>query len=120
MRLPADENIPGKIIRISAKQGHDVVWARTDCAEWKDTALLELAESDARILLTLDKDFWQIAIQRPAAMKRAGVVLFRTHPATLWNLDPLVRAFAVARLQWAGHVSIVTAGDIQMLSVKNS
>jgi predicted nuclease of predicted toxin-antitoxin system len=38
--------------------GNDVQWARTDCSGWTDVELLDFAEHEARILLTLDKDFW--------------------------------------------------------------
>jgi predicted nuclease of predicted toxin-antitoxin system len=64
MRLLADENFPRPIVEALRDEGNHVLWARTDCPGWKDVVLLECAESDARILTTLDKDFWQIAVQR--------------------------------------------------------
>jgi len=54
----------------------------------KDLAILELAETEARVLLTLDKDFWQIARQRGKLLERAGVLLFRIHLAVPKNLAP--------------------------------
>jgi predicted nuclease of predicted toxin-antitoxin system len=101
MRLLADENFPKPIVEALRAGGHDVLWARTDCAGWKDPVLLDLAESEARILLMLDKDFWQIAVQRRVPLKQSGVVLFRAHPATAEHLDP-------------GHISIIAADGIQM------
>ena len=97
-------------------RGHDVLWARADCAGWKDPVLLDLAESEARIIMTLDKDFWQIAVQRRVPLKQSGVVLFRVHPATPANLDPLVRTFVEANTGWAGHISIIASDGIQMLA----
>jgi predicted nuclease of predicted toxin-antitoxin system len=82
MRLLADENFPKPLIEALRAGGHDVLWARTECAGWKDAAVLDLAESEARIVLTLDKDFWQIALQRRVRLEQSGVVLFRIHPAT--------------------------------------
>ena len=116
MRLLADENFPKPIVDALRAGGHDVLWARTDCAGWKDVVLLELAESDARILPTLDKDFWRIAVRRRTPLKKSGVVLFRVHPAVPENLGPLVRAFVEANWVWAGHLSIVTVAGIQMLA----
>jgi hypothetical protein len=81
---------------------------------------LELAESEARIVLTLDRDFWQIAAQRRIPLEESGVVLFRVHPATAENLDPLVRAFVVADRAWAGHISIIATGGIQMLAARRN
>ena len=64
MLLLADENFPKGIVDLLRAVGQDVVWACTDCRSWKDAALLDFAESEARIILTLDKDFWHIAVQR--------------------------------------------------------
>jgi len=118
MRLLADENFPKPLVEVLRAGGHDVLWARTDCPGWKDIVLLDLAESDARIVLTLDRDFWQIAVQRQIPLEQAGVVLFRVHPATPQNLEPLIRVFIEAGRQWAGQISIVAADGIQILSAR--
>jgi len=96
-----------------------VLWARANCSGWKDVALLDFAESEARIVLTLDKDLWQLAVQRRIPIEYSGVVLFRVHPATPGNLGPLVRGFLGAKKQWAGSVSIVDADGIQMVARKS-
>ncbi len=118
MRLLADENCPKPIVETLRADGHEVLWARTDLAGTSDAALLDLAESEARITLTLDKDFWQIAVQRHNPLEQSGVVLFRVHPATPTNLAPLVRAFGEADTDWTGHVSIITPDGIQMVAVR--
>jgi len=82
MLLLADENFPKGIVDALRAEGNDVLWARADCSGWKDTVLLDFAESDARIILTLDKDSWHIAMQRRVPLKQSGVVLFRIHPVT--------------------------------------
>jgi len=116
MRLLTDENFPKPIVEALRADGHDVLWARTDLAGTSDLALLDLAESEARIVLTLDKDFWQIAVQRRSPLEQSGVVLFRVHPATPENLAPLVRTFGEADTTWAGHISIITVDGIQMVT----
>ncbi len=118
MRLLADENVPNPIVDLLRAEGHDVWWARTDLAGTSDVGLLELAESEARILLTLDKDFWQIAVQRRSPLEKSGVVLFRVHPATAEKLAPLVKAFIEANQMWAGHISIITLDGIQMVAAR--
>jgi predicted nuclease of predicted toxin-antitoxin system len=120
MRLLADENFPKPIVEALRTQGHDVLWARMDLAGWKDLALLDLAESEARILLTLDKDFWQIAVQRRSPLEQSGVVLFRVHPATPDRLGPLVRAFVETCAEWAGQISIVMGDGIQMVAARRA
>jgi predicted nuclease of predicted toxin-antitoxin system len=118
MRLLADENFPKPVVETLRADGHDVLWARTDLAGTSDVALLDRAESEARIILTFDRDFWQIAVQRRSPLEQSGVVLFRVHPATPENLAPLVRAFGDADTTWAGHISIVTVDGIQMVTAR--
>jgi len=118
MRLLADENFPKPTVEALRGDGHDVLWARTHCTGWKDAEILEFAESGSRILLTLDKDFWQIAVQRRPPIEQCGVVLFRVHPATPRNLHSLVRAFVEAEREWAGHISTIAADGIQILAAR--
>jgi predicted nuclease of predicted toxin-antitoxin system len=88
------------------------------CPGLKDCELLERAEADGRLLLTLDKDFWQLALQRPIPLKRCGVILFRVHPAIPENLNPIVSRVLRAEREWIGHVSIVTEDGVEMISVE--
>src|SRR5262245_37391022 len=105
MRILADENFPRRIVSSLREQGHDVLWARADCPNLGDRNLLERAEADGRIVLTLDKDFWQIALQRPIPLRRSGVILFRVFPAIPEMLAPLVDSTLRAELTWTGHIS---------------
>jgi predicted nuclease of predicted toxin-antitoxin system len=116
MRFLADENFPKPIVEALRDDGHDVLWARTDLAGISDVALLDLAEVEGRTVLTLDKDFWQIAVQRRSPLEQSGIVLFRIHPATPVNLAPLVRVFGEAEKTWDGHISIITVDGIQMVA----
>jgi|ERR1700678_2358399 predicted nuclease of predicted toxin-antitoxin system len=117
MLLLADENFPKGIVDALQAEGNDVLWARADCSGWKDAALLDFAESEARTILTLDKDFWHIAIQRRVPLRHSGVVLFRVHPATSENIEPLIRVFVQANRAWAAQISVVSPDGIEMLSV---
>ena len=91
MRLLADENFPLPAIEELRRDGHDVLWARTDAPGAKDPVLLDRAESEGRVLLTLDRDFWQIAIQRKEPLLRSGVILFRVHPAIPASVSAVVK-----------------------------
>jgi predicted nuclease of predicted toxin-antitoxin system len=116
MHLLADENVPASLVGELRSPGHDVIWARTDYAGFRDNDLLEIAETEGRILLTLDKDFLQIALQGPNPLRNAGVVLFRVHPATPATLLALVRWFRAQETDWRGHVSTITARGVHMVS----
>ncbi|HJT89192.1 MAG TPA: DUF5615 family PIN-like protein [Bryobacteraceae bacterium] len=108
MRLLADENFPLPAIDALRQAGHDVLWARLDTPGLSDVALLNAAENDGRILVTLDKDFGQIAVQRRQPLERSGVILFRIPPAVSENITPLVLRTIAAESEWPGHAAVVT------------
>jgi predicted nuclease of predicted toxin-antitoxin system len=118
MRLLADENFPLQTIVALTQAGHDVIWARTDLPGTADSALLEIAESQRRVLLTLDKDFWQIAIQRRQPLDSSGVILFRIHPAIPENITPLVLRTIETPQDWSGHASVVTVERVLMVRAR--
>ena len=108
MLILADENFPLPTVETMRADGHDVLWARTNCPGRADAALLERAEAESRLVLTLDKDFWQIALQRREPLERSGVILFRVQ---------VQRALSAER-EWRGHVSVVTMEGIQMIPAR--
>lgn len=114
MRLLADENLPKPTVQSLRHDGHDVLWARTDCQSKADSFLLDLAESEGRILLTLDKDFWQLALQRRQPLVKSGVVLLRIHPAVPHAVTSLARRALASEHEWTGHVSVVTVQGIEI------
>lgn len=115
MRLLADENFPRPTVEALRQDGHDVIWVRTDCPASKDTALLDRAEEEGRLVLTLDRDFWQLTIQRRIPLCRGGVILFRVHPPLPEAVTPLVRRALRVKREWAGHLSIITREGVQMI-----
>jgi predicted nuclease of predicted toxin-antitoxin system len=102
MLLLADENFPKPIVELLRADGHDVLWAKTDCSGLPDLALLDRAEAEGRLVLTLDRDFWQIAMQRKEPPACPAFCCFRVHPATPDDLMPLVRRFAAEQRNRAG------------------
>ena len=118
MRLLADENFPLPTVVALRQAGHDVTWARTDLPGTGDAALLDLAEAGGRVLLTLDKDFWQIAIQRRKPLERSGVILFRVYPAIPDTITPLVLRTMATEQEWGRHASVVTPDRVLMVQLR--
>lgn len=119
MLLLADENFPRPTVDALRQDGHGVFWVRTGSPGAKDPVLLERAEVEGRLVLTLDKDFWQIALQRPEPLSRCGVMLFRAHPAVSEKLTPLVRrALRGAGNGWRGQIIIVTMDGIHLVPAR--
>ena len=61
MRFLANENFPGDAVAALKAAGHDIVWVRTVAPGSEDKDILAWAEREARVLLTFDKDFGELA-----------------------------------------------------------
>src|SRR4051794_25417256 len=70
------ENFPGKAVAALRLAGHDVLWIRESNRGISDIQVLAIATAQARLLLTFDKDFGELAFHSklPAG---SGIVLFR-------------------------------------------
>jgi len=75
MRFLADESCDFAVVHALRAAGHDVVAVAEVARGAEDSAIVALARSDARILLTEDKDFGQLVFA--AAHHTAGVIFLR-------------------------------------------
>ena len=62
MNLLLDACVWGGSIDALVAAGHDVVWAGAWPQDPGDAEILQLAHSEGRILVTLDKDFGELAV----------------------------------------------------------
>lgn len=113
MRILADENLPRSVVENLRSAGHDILWARLDFPGVKDRALLDRAETEGRVIVTLDKDFLQLALQRRVPLKRAGVILVRVIPAIPKVIGPLLDSALRSQQNWISQVSVVTKDGIE-------
>jgi predicted nuclease of predicted toxin-antitoxin system len=97
MRFLADENFPKHGVETLRELGHEVSWVRIDAPGSSDPAVLRRATADERVLITLDKDFGNLAVRHglPAS---SGVVLIRVGGSA-----PPAVSEAVRRLLGSGH-----------------
>ena len=72
MKILLDTCVWGKAKQELVDEGHDVIWA----GDWEedpgDLQILEIANKEGRVLVTLDKDFGELAIVRK--IPRSGIV----------------------------------------------
>jgi predicted nuclease of predicted toxin-antitoxin system len=61
-RIFLDSCVWGGALPFFLAQGHDVVWSGSWDSDPGDLAILAAAHADRRILVTLDKDFGELAI----------------------------------------------------------
>src|SRR5439155_11165576 len=99
MRILANENVPGPVVTALRTAGHDVLWVKESMTGAKDRDVLARAHSEARLVVTFDKDFGELAVRHrlPAA---SGVVLFRLRGRAV--------AALTSRDDWAGHFAVVS------------
>ena len=113
MRFLADENFPGDAVAALRAAGHDVAWIRLEMPGSSDRDVLHRAMADARILVTFDKDFGELA-WRFGLSAECGVVLFRLPMRPPTDLGATITAVLAARADWAGHLSVIQSDRIRM------
>ena len=75
MRWLADECVSAPLIHRLREHGHDVLYVAEASSGATDTAVLEFARAENRLLLTEDKDFGDLVFR--SKMIAPGVVLLR-------------------------------------------
>jgi predicted nuclease of predicted toxin-antitoxin system len=113
MRFLANENFPGDAVRALVAGGHDVVWVRTAAPGIKDEAVLAWAMREARVLLTFDQDFGELA-WRSGLPASCGVVLFRLPMPGPADVGTMIASRLGERSDWAGHFSVIQPGRVRM------
>lgn len=112
MRVLADENVPGAVVRALRAAGHDVPWVREDAPGSSDREVLGRSASESRRLLTFDKGFGERVFLRRAAAW--GVVLVRAESPGPEVLAEFVVRVLGSRTDWAGHFSVIETDRIRM------
>ena len=80
MKLIVDVGVGMAVEETLREMGHDVRSVRDIGARMPDRKILELAAAEERVLVTMDKDFGDLAVREGAA--HAGVLLVRLEEAT--------------------------------------
>jgi predicted nuclease of predicted toxin-antitoxin system len=113
MKLLANENCPRLIVDALTAAGHDVLWVRTAAPGLADPDVLARAVAEARVLVTFDKDFGELAF-RAGLPATCGVILLRISLADPAAAAALVVATLASRTDWPGHFSVVSDRRIRM------
>lgn len=113
MSFLADENFPRPAVAALRSAGFDVLWVAESNPGAPDDAVLALAVSTQRTLLTFDKDFGELAYRRKLPAQ-CGIVLFRATPQSPEEAASLAVSALQSQKSWAGHFSVVTRQRIRM------
>ena len=72
MKILLDTCVWGGAVELLVAEGHDVIWAGSWDSDPGDVAILEFAHAEGRILVTLDKDFGELAVLH--GQRHCGIV----------------------------------------------
>lgn len=112
MRLLANENIPLDAVEALRADGHDVAWVAEDAPSTADTSVLARASAESRVLVTMDKDFGELAFRAglPAA---SGIVLVRVPPVPSLVAQVLVRELG-GGADFTGKFVVIEAANVRV------
>lgn len=116
MRILANENFPGEAVQALRDRGHDVAWVRADSPGSSDEAVIQRAAAEARLLITFDKDFGEMAF-RSGLSSPSGVILFRISQDSPSHIARVAVAVLERPISWAGKFSVVQEGGIRIVSL---
>jgi hypothetical protein len=116
MRFLCNENIPKSLVVALAGQGHDVVWVRELRPGIVDAEVLAWAIREARICITFDKDFGELAGATPLPAN-CGVILPRLPPSPSTQWAEGIASAISARADWAGNFAVMEPGRLRIRGI---
>ena len=113
MRFLANENFPLDAVEALRAAGHDVAWIRDESPGIADPVVLARAVAEARLLVTFDMDFGDLAFQS-GLPTGSGIILFRLRASSSADLAWQIASAVAQRQDWAGHFAVVEPGKIRL------
>ncbi|NPV62313.1 MAG: DUF5615 family PIN-like protein [Methanotrichaceae archaeon] len=112
MRLLIDENIPLISVEQLRRKGHDVLAIGEIASGTLDEDIMQLAEKEGRILLTIDKDFGELAYNS-AFQLSCGIILFRIPLRSADYVASVIAKVLDSKYDWSGHFAVVEPNRIR-------
>lgn len=74
LKILANENFPKEAVEALRASGHDVYWIREEKLGIGDDEVLQIAQSEQRLLETFDKDFGELAFKQQLKTSEIGII----------------------------------------------
>ncbi|MBV6439112.1 MAG: hypothetical protein DYG98_11245 [Haliscomenobacteraceae bacterium CHB4] len=94
MKFVADEGVDGTLVALLRDAGHNVIYFAETDRSTDDAVILELANSENRILITRDLDFGELVWRMK--MVHTGIILVRAEELNSVSRSKLVAEFIAA------------------------
>lgn len=118
MRFLANENVPGPVVAVLRDRGHDVSWIKESMPGAEDLRVLAHAQTEHRIVVTLDKDFGQLAF-RSRLPAQSGVILIRLDFRDPDTDNEVAITALLSRDDWAGNFAVIEHDRIRIRPLPN-
>ena len=99
-----------------ARQDNDVAWIMEDSPGIDDRRVLARAVREARILLTQDKDFGELAFAAGLPAD-CGVILVRLPVMRPADFARFLMGTLNSRAEWEGHFSVIELDQIRVTTL---
>lgn len=109
MKFVADENLGIKVPKYLATLGFDIVSVKEIAQGKPDTDILEIANSENRILITLDKDFGELVFKEK--LIHSGIILLRLRDESVKNKQKVLLKKLRSKKQFANKFTV--ASDVK-------
>lgn len=119
MRILADENVPCAAVEMLRSAGHDVAWVSEREPGTADTEVLSRASKEARLLVTFDKDFGDLAFRARMPVSH-GIVLFRLASMSKDTLPQFVADSLASQVDWKGRFSVISEHRIRVRAIPDT
>ena len=116
MKIIANENISGSVIKQLRAHGHDVLSVKETMRSATDAKVLDVAQLEERIVLTHDKDFGELAFRRKLSAA-CGILLFRLTGNQPEEDIKRVVSVIESRTDWAGLFAVIHGDRIRIRSL---
>ena len=113
MKFLADENIPLEAIDYLQKHGIDILSLSLTNPGKKDENVLNLAISERRTLITLDKDFGKLIFK--LKKQSFGIIFLRIHPQSVESIITILKKILSLNIAFEKSFCVVDPHRIRIL-----
>ena len=110
-RFIADENIPKEAVDLLKKQGLDIVSVTDFAFGLGDKEVLDIANSNDRIVITFDKDFGQLIFKKKRKTK--GLMLLRFVPKSPQQTATIIQQVLATKIKIENSIVTVKKDSIR-------
>lgn len=105
MKFIADENLGSAVPKFLRDLGIDIIAVADMDAGKPDPDILSLANSQQRILITLDKDFGELVFKE--GLIHSGVILLRLRDESIDNKKKILLKILNSKQEFTGRFTVI-------------